>query len=162
MVTSARTPGMLGPMCDYCDCRTRPLIAQLGDEHAEITAAIDRLRLAVHQGTPLAERAAHLVALLAPHSRLEEDVLYPELPAVDIPPEPLVAEHEAIDAAVGAVAEGSDDVDGLVAALDALERHIRTEEFDLFPAAHQLLDDRAWDRIDASVVPRPTSTTIEP
>jgi hypothetical protein len=135
-------------MCDYCDCRTRPLIAELGEQHAGITAAIARLRLAQREDRPLGPPAAALVTLLQHHSALEEATLYPELPAVDIPDAPLVAEHDAVDRALGRVAGGHDE-DALDDVLDALERHIRTEEYDLFPAAHQLLDDQAWDRIDA-------------
>ena len=135
-------------MCDYCDCRTRPLIAELGEQHADITATIGRLRRAMQGGDPLDGIAAELAGLLRPHSELEEATLYPELPGVDIAEEPLVADHDAVDAVIAAVAAGG-ATDGLADALDALERHIRTEEFDLFPAAHQLLDDGAWDRIEA-------------
>lgn len=82
-------------MCDYCDCRTRPLLAQLGADH---------------------ERIGVLAA------RLLRDVE--------------AANRSSARRTVRELAE-------------MLEAHIDREEYDLFPAAHQILDDPAWDRLEA-------------
>jgi hemerythrin-like domain-containing protein len=138
-------------MCDYCDCRTRPLLAELGRQHELITAAIGRLRDAVRGPRPEAvpERAAELRDLLEPHAHLEEDTLYTELSGAGISEQAMVHEHSRIDAIVGAAAAGQASGDEVLTALGELEGHIHREEYDLFPATHQLLDDPAWDRITA-------------
>jgi hemerythrin-like domain-containing protein len=138
-------------MCDYCDCRTRPLLAELGQQHEAITSAIGLLRDAVRGPEPktIADRAAELRDLLEPHARLEEETLYTELSGAGLSEEDMVHEHSRIDAIVAAAAAGQASGDEVLTALGELEGHIHREEYDLFPATHQLLDDGAWDRIAA-------------
>lgn len=136
-------------MCDYCDCRFRPLIAALGEDHARISTLSARLRARAEAGdrAGAAVVAADLAAVLDPHSRLEESGLYVELEAIGFDAADLHAEHLRVDEAVAAAAAGTADLPEVIDALDALTRHIRMEEYDLFPAAHQLLDHQAWDRL---------------
>ena len=137
-------------MCDYCDCRTRPLLAHLGADHERILAGVHRLRTASGAGD--ADRrmvlASELVDVLEGHDRLEEAALYPELALAGVPTDAMEAEHEQVDAVLRRVA-GAGEVEPaeLATALRRLEAHIHREEYDLFPAAHQVLDDAAWDRI---------------
>ena len=133
-------------MCDYCGCRTRPLLARLGIDHARIQGLSTAIRHDMGVDTALAT----LAELLAAHSATEEAGLYPELAAAGIATDDLYADHAAVDALVAAARAGDaaalTELEGALARLDA---HIQREEYDLFPAAHQLLSDAAWDRIDA-------------
>lgn len=136
-------------MCDYCDCRSRPLIAELGEDHARIStlSALLRERAEAGDRSGAARAAADLAAILDPHSRKEEAGLYRELEAIGFDADDLEAEHARVDDAVAGAVAATADLAAVVDALDALTRHIRTEEYDLFPAAHQLLDHDAWDRL---------------
>ncbi len=135
-------------MCDYCDCRTRPLLVQLGVDHERIGVVVRQFRTAADAGDRK-ERARELRALLDSHSRIEEAALYPELARVGLPTDALEAEHAAVDAALdAAVADVATEWTQVTVALEGLEDHIHREEYDLFPAAHQMLDDAAWDRMD--------------
>jgi hypothetical protein len=140
-------------MCDYCGCRSRALLAKLGEDHARLALQCHRLLVAIAAGD--VDAAADAVAVLAgqlrPHSALEEAGLYQELRAAGIETGGLFEDHARVDAAVAAAVRGDPGAwAGLPAALSELQAHIDREEYDLFPAAHQLLDDPAWDRLDAS------------
>ena len=140
-------------MCDYCDCRSRPLLEDLGRQHELINAAVSRLRACMSSGDLDAVRsvAAELASALAPHSTTEEDTLYPELARAGIPDDDLRREHRSVDDAIrAAIDDPVVNEEDLRAALDELQGHIHREEYDLFPAAHQLLSDQAWERIDAT------------
>ena len=117
-------------MCDYCDCRSRPPLAAFGAEHERIgslLADVDR------GGDPAA-----LLELLEAHGRREEAGLYPALAAAGVDVAGLDDEHARIHAGLRR---------GDPAAAAALRAHIHAEEHDLFPAAHQLLSDAAWDEL---------------
>lgn len=140
----------VAPVCDYCDCRTRPLLAHLGADHERILTGVHGLRAASEPRD--ADRrmalAAELVDVLEEHGRLEEAALYPELALAGVPTDAMEAEHEEVHAVLRTAAETSEvDPAALETALRRLEAHIHREEYDLFPAAHQVLDDAAWDRI---------------
>lgn len=128
-------------VCDYCDCRSRPLLRRLGADHERIAALAAQARRDPSAGGPLADA-------VAADARLEEAGLYRELAAAGVAGiDTLAADHARLDAALHAAARGGDAAE-LGASLDELAAHIRAEEYDLFPAAHQLLDDAAWDRVD--------------
>jgi Uncharacterized conserved protein len=138
-------------VCDYCGCRSRPLFAKLGVDHEVITTLAGDVRRALTgEDRPRATSAlTELAEALRPHSELEERTLYPELTAEGIASDHLYSEHEEVDTAISNALAGSDEAWAqLQSVLDLLARHIRTEEYDLFPAAHQLLSNPAWDRMD--------------
>jgi hypothetical protein len=138
-------------MCDYCGCRSRPLIAALGDEHERIAGLSGELRRMIAAGAgdaAVAAGARRLVEVLAAHSAREEGGLYVELDATGVETAAMHAEHHHIDDALAEAAAGRVERAALVQVLDVLARHVHDEEYDLFPAAHQLLDDAAWDRIE--------------
>lgn len=138
-------------MCDYCGCRSRPLFARLGVDHEHISGLAGDVRRALGEDDRPAAAAAlsALAEALRPHSELEERKLYPELAAEGISSDHLYTEHGDVDAAISQALAGSDEAWAAIPpALDKLARHIHTEEYDLFPAAHQLLGDGAWDRIE--------------
>ena len=138
-------------VCDYCGCRSRPLLDELGREHeriGELGADLRRRLAAGADDAAVAEGARRLATVLADHSAREERGLYVELDASGVGMAAMHAEHHHVDAAMRAAAAGAVDREALVAALDLLARHVHDEEYDLFPTAHQLLDDAAWDRLD--------------
>lgn len=137
-------------MCDYCDCRTRPLLAQLGGDHERIMAVAGRVRTAADAEDRM-HTARGLRTMLDAHSRREEAALYPELALAGVPTDALEAEHAEVDATLRSAAAGvAIEWTQVTEALERLDSHIHREEYDLFPAAHQVLDDAAWDRIDAA------------
>ena len=153
-------------MCDYCGCRTQPSIAQLSEEHDRIERIARDLRDAHTRGdrSGAATIATDLLASLVPHVAREERALFPELTVAGAPAQVqrLEDEHEQLELALRPVAAGAASASQWTAiprALDGLRHHIWTEEFDVFPAALQLLDPHAWQRIedgfDRSTVPLP-------
>lgn len=138
-------------MCDYCGCRSRPLVAQLAVDHERIAVLVSAARRALDDDDRVAARPVldELGTLLRAHDELEEGGIYPELIAAGLGSPALQADHEAVDAAIRrALADAPGAWADLPAALDRLTTHIATEEYDVFPAAHQVLSDPAWDRIE--------------
>jgi len=139
-------------MCDYCDCRTRPPLERLGRDHERIVGSAQRLRARVHVDDMARLEARSLQQLLEDHDQWEEAGLYAELDRAGIDTTDLRADHEAIHAILGAAADGSAiEPDSVLRALDQLQEHIHREEYDLFPAAHQVIDDAGWDRIEQAL-----------
>lgn len=139
-------------MCDYCDCRSHAVIAELSGEHDVLLGDLHALTVAVaDDDEPGAhEIARRLGALLDTHATREERGVLAELDAAG-----------AGDAYVGAFRHDHGRVHALVADIRsprwrdaarelvrALTDHIAREESDLFPAAHQLLTPAQWDEID--------------
>lgn len=141
-------------MCDYCDCRTRPLLARLGEDHGRILALVGTIERLAATGATAADAhqpLAELAELLVPHSAAEEEGFYVELAHEGIDTEGLSADHDHVDGTLRDAARGDATAWAVIPqALMALRDHIRREEYDLFPAAHQLLSSEAWDRIDAA------------
>ncbi len=139
-------------MCDYCGCRSRNLLSELGHDHDRIRTVAAAAMAAVASGdvAVATEAVAKLTTMLEAHSALEEGGLYPELSAEGVDVVPMVDDHAVIDDAVAAAGRGDTGAwEALPTALDRLVHHITAEEYDLFPAAHQILSDPAWDRIEA-------------
>lgn len=140
-------------MCNYCGCRSFPLVARLTDEHERIANAAGRLRRAVTRpGADPSAALDELLALLKPHTAAEETGLFAELRAegslagaVD----KLCAEHADIHGVLSTVDRAAPDWPAVLAALDRLHRHIDNEEHGLFPAAVIALPIDAWDRVTA-------------
>lgn len=138
-------------MCNYCGCRSFPLIAQLSEEHEQIANAAGRLRRAItNREADPATALDELLALLKPHTSTEETGLFAELRAEGSLNEAvakLCAEHDDIHGALGAVDRAAPDWPAVLAALGRLHRHIDNEEHGLFPASVIALPIDAWDRI---------------
>lgn len=138
-------------MCDYCGCRSRPLVADLGADHGRIADLASVVRRALDDGDRPGARQAltELAHVLEPHAVLEEGSLYPELALEGIATKEMYADHAFVDSTIrDAVAGSSEAWAEVPSALSRLAGHIATEEYDLFPAAHQLLSDVAWDRVE--------------
>ncbi len=150
-------------MCEYCTCRVQPSIARFGEEHEEIDALAADLRHAHAHGdrARVVTLARDIVARLGPHVMREERGLFPELAASGAleAVTALEEDHAALDAVFAAVAADDPSPElwqAIPAAVDRLGDHIWREEYDLFPAAIQLLDPWAWERVEASSADEPT------
>ena len=97
-------------MCEYCGCQALASVAELTAEHDEVVNLIGLARTAIAAGdVPAAAVQARRIAdLLAPHTAVEEEALFPAL-AADFPDhvERLLADHRAIDAVLAEVADGA-------------------------------------------------------
>ncbi len=136
------------PMCEYCDCRRIPEIAQLGEEHDYITELADEVEIQASGGAPA--RMAALVRLretLTFHAQREERGIFAEGMVAGLKNyyiEDLEDDHRRF---VEALSDPALDGVALQALLDNLHRHIAIEEYDFFPAAAKHLSDEQWQSI---------------
>ena len=146
-------------MCDYCACRDHPLLERLGDDHTQLLAWGVRIEAALRGGDQAAARAGlqHLLAILDPHLELEELALLPALAGDDVFAATVVtiaADHHR--ARTGRPAQHpADPADPTWAAtvrafVSDLRAHIHLEEYDVFPAASQLLAPSLWSTAERS------------
>jgi hemerythrin-like domain-containing protein len=102
----------------------------------------------------VATRCQQILDILAPHTVVEEDGLFPEM-ADDFPDHiaVLCSEHREIEKVLGAAADGLPDdptwPDQLMKVLHLLREHILKEQDGVFPAALAALDSDQWERIEA-------------
>jgi hypothetical protein len=141
-------------MCEYCGCDAIPAIAELTAEHDAIREVAWSARKAASAGDRPAARVAVacVVALLEPHTRIEEIGLFPALAGeFGQHTESLVAEHRALETGFAEIC-GSRPERGwekrLTRTLDILFEHILREQDGLFPAALSVLTPEQWDAID--------------
>ena len=145
-------------MCDYCDCRSVELIDRLGRDHAELQAQAGTIRKQALIGDlPEARRSlAHLVADLERHTKLEEGALFPAMRDSGMAPTAtsLGDDHREIEHLVAEAAAACDAEWPSIAVelLAVLGEHIRREEYDVFPAAVQLVPSARWDAAHHTVV----------
>jgi hemerythrin-like domain-containing protein len=140
-------------MCEYCGCQQLDVIAQLTDEHERLrnvgrtlSDAVNRRDLAAAQ--PIARQ---MLELLAPHTRLEEQGLFPEL-AGDFGDQLADLEHEhvLIEGALGALAADPPPATWTArthGALALLFDHILKEQDGVFPAALATVTTDGWERV---------------
>jgi len=141
-------------MCDYCDCRSHPQIADLNADHEILLIQLNELERVVDAGDDAA--AAKLLSpmsdLLHRHADKEERGVYPQLVEAGVDEEYVGRfehEHRLIDTAAEA-GTGTGWQSAARHLIDQLRDHIFNEETDLFPAAHQMLTPEQWDAIDAA------------
>ncbi len=136
-------------MCDYCGCRSMPVIADLGDDHDRLLLLADDVRRALAAGDDglARERLRELAVVHATHIAVEEASILPALAAVDGVADQVDEHASAGDALRRLEALSTEEV---LAVLDELHDHIAREEYDLFPAALLLIAPGDWDRDEAS------------
>ena len=136
-------------MCDYCDCRRIPEIAALGEEHEAIEDLADLVMKAVKDRVASTETLFEgLIGLLTTHVAREESGLFIEARAAGLGSEyveDLEDDHRHFEALLQD--PSALDAAAVEALFDELHRHIAVEEYDLFPAAAQLLSADQWARI---------------
>lgn len=137
-------------MCSYCGCASIEVIGRFMDEHVEIINASGVLRRAIGSADPAAiESAARSLAnLLTPHTHAEEAGLFTVM-ARDAEFTDHIArlcsEHESLDAALIAIAQGSWAEYAVFER--ALRDHIDREDNGLFPAAAIAFAGPEWTEV---------------
>jgi hemerythrin-like domain-containing protein len=147
-------------MCEYCGCQQIATIAELTNEHeslVNLTGLVQRAlagRPSEENREEAADRCRQMVAVLAPHTVVEEEGLFTEM-AQEFPDhiQALRSEHREIEKVLGEAADGFPDDPTwparLLAVLDLLRDHILKEQDGVFPAALIALDSDQWERIEA-------------
>jgi hemerythrin-like domain-containing protein len=143
-------------VCDYCGCQDLPAIAQLTAEHDVLVNLSGQARRALQAGDleTAAERTRAMAAILAPHSTVEEEALFPPMAAeFGEHVHGLLSEHRLIEGVLLESAQRTPDDPAwpgrLEGALDVLREHILKEQDGLFPAALVALDPAQWDQVEA-------------
>lgn len=142
-------------MCEYCGCQQIAVIDELTREHEAVVSAIGDVRRALASGSVAAgaEACRRVMALLEPHTVVEEEGLFPCM-AAEFPDhvEALREEHRSIEAVLGEAAGGTPEdptwPDRLLRTLEELREHILKEQDGVFPAALGALDSEEWERIE--------------
>ena len=143
-------------MCEYCGCQDVTAIGDLTREHDEVVGLMSKVRTAHAIGDidTMAAVARRIADILAPHTAVEEEGLFPLL-ADDFPDQIAVlrAEHRHVEHVLAAAATGTpDDPDWPAALLEVLQdlrTHILKEQDGVFPAALTSLTGSDWDSVDA-------------
>jgi hemerythrin-like domain-containing protein len=142
-------------VCEYCGCRSVAAIAELTDEHDRLRNLGRELTEAGSAGdrATAAALAQRMLAVLGPHTAVEEGGLFPAL-ADDFPQQmnDLSDDHSRIEAALAQLADGGGDdwAAVSVAAVADLFEHILKEQDGVFPAALSTLTGAQWDQVAAA------------
>jgi hemerythrin-like domain-containing protein len=143
-------------MCEYCGCQQIATIAELTREHDAVVALVGQIKTSLpdRRRDDVAESCQQILAILAVHTVVEEEGLFPEMTG-EFPDHISVlrSEHREIEKVLGEAADGFPDdptwPDRLVAILHLLREHILKEQDGVFPAALVALDAEQWERIEA-------------
>lgn len=142
-------------VCEYCGCQSLRAIADLTEEHTAALELVDRARRSAAEGAGpgAAVVAAELLALLEPHTAVEEEALFPAMAREHAEHVAVLhGEHERIHATLRAVVAGAQApqwTQELTVAVQLLREHIFKEQDGLFPAALIELDPADWERLEA-------------
>ena len=143
-------------MCEYCGCQQITTIAELTREHDAAVELVGQIQTALRgqHFEDVATRCQQILDILAPHTVVEEEGLFPEM-AFEFPDHiaALRSEHREIEKVLGEAADGLPDdptlPDRLLAVLNMLREHILKEQDGVFPAALAALDSDQWESIEA-------------
>lgn len=151
-------------MCEYCGCRSLRSIEELTREHEAALEHIATARSAARDEdlTLAREVAGRLTVLLAPHTAVEEEALFPAM-AREHPEhvDRLLREHDQVHGFLGllAVEAPHDWPARLLEAMHVLREHIAKEQDGLFPAALTSLSSDDWEAVEA--VRRRVGSTLQ-
>ena len=142
-------------MCEHCGCQDLAPISELTREHDLVLTLDYEIRMARQEGDGprMAELASRIVAVLAPHTEVEERGLFPAL-AADFPDQIAIleAEHQQIAGVLGEASIGLPEdpawPDRLTAALALLRAHIYKEQDGVFPTALASLRTADWEAME--------------
>jgi hemerythrin-like domain-containing protein len=142
-------------MCEYCGCQAVNAVDVLTREHDAVVNLLGAVQRALAAGDldGAAQGTRSVAAVLRPHTRVEEDALFPPM-AADFPEHvaSLRAEHEQIEAVLAESADGTPADPAwpsrVADALHTLRNHILKEQDGLFPAALASLGPAEWEAVD--------------
>jgi hemerythrin-like domain-containing protein len=141
--------------------KRHPGLVPISHEHRQILFAAQIVRPGVprYRDAPatLPDKQAYLRAfaaeILLPHTRREEELLFPRISGLNAGIDSLLAElgreHRRLDELLHTFEAADDPTDRLAVIGLLLESHVRREERQLFQAIQQLLSDEALHRIGA-------------
>jgi hemerythrin-like domain-containing protein len=143
-------------MCEYCGCQQIATIAELTAEHDDVVAIISRVHASMtgQRHEEVATGCQQILAVLAAHTVVEEEGLFPEM-AAEFPAHitVLAREHRQIETVLSEAASGVPADPGwaqrLRDVLYLLREHILKEQDGVFPAALVALNADQWERIEA-------------
>jgi hemerythrin-like domain-containing protein len=141
-------------MCEYCGCQELPAIAELTAEHDRLRDLGRDLGRAADRGDAAAARDAALgmLDILAIHTRVEEDALFPPMcREFAAQMEHLAEEHVSLHAVLAMLASERPEpgwAQQARAVRDVLFEHILAEQDGVFPAALSVLTPPEWDRLE--------------
>jgi hemerythrin-like domain-containing protein len=143
-------------MCEYCGCQQIDSIAELYGEHDAVVALVADVQSALADQRPqdVVDSCGQILAILGPHTVVEEEGLFPEL-TDEFPDhiEALRSDHREIEKVLGESAAGYPDdptwPERLLGVLFLLREHILKEQDGVFPAALIALDPEQWERVEA-------------
>jgi hemerythrin-like domain-containing protein len=143
-------------MCEYCGCQQIATIAELTREHDAVVALVGQIQgsLPGQRLEDVAKCCRQILAILAPHTVVEEEGLFTEM-TKDFPDHiaALRSEHREIEKVLGEAADGFPDdpswPDRLLGVLHLLREHILKEQDGVFPAALVALDANQWEHIES-------------
>ena len=143
-------------MCEYCGCQQIATIAELTREHDAVVALVGQIQSSLpgQRLEDVAKCCRQILAILAPHTVVEEEGLFPEM-ADEFPDhiKVLRSEHREIEKVLGEAEGGFPDdptwPDRLLDVLHLLREHILKEQDGVFPAALVALDANQWERIES-------------
>ncbi|MGN6330043.1 MAG: hemerythrin domain-containing protein [Motilibacteraceae bacterium] len=151
-------------MCEYCGCQAVEAIEVLTAEHDAVVNLIGTARAAAQQAdlVTAAATARDIAAVLAPHTVVEEEGLFPALAEESEDHAGHVAqlrgEHRRIEAVLAEAVDAPGPLrvpldpvwpTRLLDALELLREHILKEQDGAFPAALSCLSPEQWARVDA-------------
>lgn len=142
-------------MCDYCSCRSMPVIEDLGADHEALLARGADVLRAIGRGDHATAGAEldRLVQDLRHHTVVEEASVFAGLRAAGEMldhVEVLTGDHAAVWSDLARL----DHLDGVewdaavARLLDELHDHITREEYDLFPAMLVAIGPGDWEAIE--------------
>jgi len=96
-------------MCEYCGCQQIAIIAELTREHDAVVTLVGQIRIALpsQRRGDVAASCRQILAILAPHTVVEEEGLFPEM-TQEFPDhiEVLRSEHREIEKVLGEATGG--------------------------------------------------------
>jgi hemerythrin-like domain-containing protein len=144
-------------VCEYCGCQDLDAIAELTAEHDTVVNLSGQVRRALRAGDldQAADGARAIVAVLRPHTAVEEGALFPAI--VDDFSDHvagLVDDHRQIEQVLAESADRTPTDPSwsgrLEQTLVRLREHIIKEQDGAFPAALATLSAAQWDQVDAA------------
>lgn len=150
-------------MCEYCGCRTVPLIGELMDEHTALLDQAVHIRHAlIRQRWDLAAQLLDVFGhLVRSHVAREENGVFRALREADAFVDEvaeLESEHADLDRALCGLDPRRPE--GLQERFEALVRdltvHIEREDLGVFPVAVVSLGAPGWETVERAHVARPT------